>query len=49
MLKAEAFDQLKEDVRRELWPELVELMLAGRDVMVECSFWNRAAAMITRP
>lgn len=43
VLKAEAFDQLKEEVRREQRRELVELMLAGRDVVVDYSFWSRAA------
>ena len=43
VLGAEAFDQLKEDVRREQRQELVELMLAGRDVVVDYSFWSRAA------
>ncbi|MFC5200261.1 AAA family ATPase [Streptomyces kaempferi] len=43
VLEAEAFDQLKEEVRREQRQELVELMLAGRDVVVDYSFWSRAA------
>ncbi|WP_457492551.1 AAA family ATPase [Streptomyces sp. P5_D11] len=43
VLEAEAFDQLKEEVRREQRQELVELMLAGRDVAVDYSFWSRAA------
>lgn len=42
-LEAEAFDQLKEEVRREQRQELVELMLTGRDVVVDYSFWSRAA------
>ncbi|MCC9308404.1 ATP-binding protein [Kitasatospora sp. RB6PN24] len=43
VLAAEAYDQLKEEVRREQRQELVELMLAGRDVVVDYSFWSRAA------
>jgi len=43
VLGAEAFDQLKEEVRRQQRQELVELMLAGRDVVVDYSFWSRAA------
>ncbi len=43
VLEAEAFDQLKEVIRREQRQELVELMLAGRDVVVDYSFWSRAA------
>ncbi|WP_377269053.1 AAA family ATPase [Peterkaempfera sp. SMS 1(5)a] len=43
VLEAEAFDQLKEEVRREQRQELVELMLTGRDVVVDYSFWSRAA------
>ncbi|WP_438290583.1 AAA family ATPase [Streptomyces sp. HUAS TT7] len=43
VLETEAFDQLKEEVRREQRQELVELMLAGRDVVVDYSFWSRAA------
>ncbi|MFB7509323.1 AAA family ATPase [Streptomyces broussonetiae] len=43
VLEAEAFDRLKEEVRREQRRELVELMLAGRDVVVDYSFWSRAA------
>ncbi|MEU1415185.1 ATP-binding protein [Streptomyces sp. NPDC005731] len=43
VLKAEAFDQLKEEVRREQRQELVELMLARRDVVVDYSFWSRTA------
>ncbi|MFF0290791.1 AAA family ATPase [Streptomyces sp. NPDC005262] len=43
VLKAEEFDQLKEEVRREQRQELVELMLAGRDAVVDYSFWSRAA------
>lgn len=43
VLEAKAFDQLKEEVRREQRQELVELMLAGRDVVVDYSFWSRAA------
>lgn len=43
VLDAEAFDRLKEEVRRAQRKELVELMLAGRDVVVDYSFWSRAA------
>ncbi|MFJ3302816.1 AAA family ATPase [Streptomyces sp. NPDC086549] len=43
VLGAKAFDQLKEEVRRQQRQELVELMLAGRDVVVDYSFWSRAA------
>ncbi|MFD7677652.1 AAA family ATPase [Streptomyces sp. NPDC060187] len=43
VLGPEAFDRLKEEVRREQRQELVELMLAGRDVVVDYSFWSRAA------
>ncbi|MFE7795023.1 AAA family ATPase [Streptomyces sp. NPDC057460] len=43
VLEAEAFDQLKEEVRHEQRQELVDLMLAGRDVVVDYSFWSRAA------
>ncbi|MET7304523.1 ATP-binding protein [Embleya sp. NPDC005575] len=43
VLEAEAFDQLKEEVRRDQRQELVELMLAGCDVVVDYSFWSRAA------
>ncbi|MFC9930956.1 AAA family ATPase [Streptomyces sp. NPDC127190] len=43
VLDAEAFDQLKEEVRREQRQELVELMLAGRDVVMDYTFWSRAA------
>ena len=43
VLGAESFDRLKEEVRREQRQELVELMLAGRDVVVDYSFWSRAA------
>ncbi|ANP53046.1 putative kinase [Streptomyces griseochromogenes] len=43
VLEAEAFDRLKEEIRREQRQELVELMLAGRDVVVDYSFWSRAA------
>ncbi|MFF2746464.1 AAA family ATPase [Kitasatospora sp. NPDC058048] len=43
VLETEAFDQLKEEVRRQQRQELVELMLAGRDVVVDYSFWSRAA------
>ncbi|MFJ4191021.1 AAA family ATPase [Kitasatospora sp. NPDC089509] len=43
VLAAEEFDRLKEEVRREQRRELVDLMLAGRDVVVDYSFWSRAA------
>ncbi|MGI5143532.1 MULTISPECIES: AAA family ATPase [unclassified Streptomyces] len=43
VLGVEAFDQLKEEVRCQQRQELVELMLAGRDVVVDYSFWSRAA------
>ncbi|KRB66080.1 hypothetical protein ASE03_31355 [Kitasatospora sp. Root187] len=43
VLEADAFDRLKEVIRREQRQELVELMLAGRDVVVDYSFWSRAA------
>lgn len=43
VLEAEAFDRLKEEVRSEQRQELVELMLTGRDVVVDYSFWSRAA------
>ncbi|MGW2375186.1 MULTISPECIES: AAA family ATPase [Kitasatospora] len=43
VLETEAYDRLKEEVRREQRQELVELMLAGRDVVVDYSFWSRAA------
>ena len=43
VLEPEAFDRLKEEVRAEQRRELVELMRAGRDVVVDYSFWSRAA------
>jgi predicted kinase len=43
VLEAEAFDRLKDEVRRRQRQELVELMRAGRDVVVDYSFWSRAA------
>ncbi|MFD5467841.1 AAA family ATPase [Kitasatospora sp. NPDC127059] len=43
VLAAGAYDRLKEEVRREQRRELVELMRAGRDVVVDYSFWSRAA------
>ena len=43
VLGAEAFDRLKEEVRREQRQELVELMQARCDVVVDYSFWSRAA------
>jgi predicted kinase len=43
VLEAAEFDRLKEEVRGEQRRELVELMRAGRDVVVDYSFWSRAA------
>lgn len=43
VLDTEAYDRLKEDVRLEQRRELIELMLARRDVVVDYSFWSRAA------
>ncbi|MFJ9691165.1 AAA family ATPase [Kitasatospora sp. NPDC101183] len=43
VLAAEEFDRLKEEVRQQQRLELVELMRAGRDVVVDYSFWSRAA------
>ncbi|MFI1096428.1 AAA family ATPase [Streptomyces sp. NPDC020917] len=43
VLEAGEFDLLKEEVRREQRQELVALMRAGRDVVVDYSFWSRAA------
>ncbi|MER8184594.1 ATP-binding protein [Kitasatospora sp. NPDC094015] len=43
VLETAAYDRLKEEVRREQRQELIELMLAGRDVVVDYSFWSRAA------
>ncbi|MFC1410847.1 AAA family ATPase [Streptacidiphilus sp. N1-12] len=43
VLDLERYDGLKEVVRREQRQELVELMRAGRDVVVDYSFWSRAA------
>ena len=37
------FDALKEDVRRSQRLHLIELMLKGRDVVVDYTFWSRAA------
>ena len=42
-LESAHFDRLKEEVRREQRLELVELMRAGRNVVVDYSFWSRAA------
>lgn len=42
-LEAAAFDRLKEEVRREQRQELCGLMAAGRDVVVDYSFWSHAA------
>ena len=43
VLQPEAFDRLKEEVRARQRQELVELMAAGRDVVVDYSFWSRAS------
>jgi len=43
VLEMERYDELKDEVRREQRQELVELMRAGRDVVVDYSFWSRAA------
>ncbi len=43
VLSEQEFDRLKEEVRGEQRRELVELMRAGRDVVVDYSFWSRAA------
>jgi predicted kinase len=43
VLDAAALDELKEEIRAEQRQELVELMRTGRDVVVDYSFWNRAA------
>ncbi|HEX5114287.1 MAG TPA: ATP-binding protein [Pseudonocardiaceae bacterium] len=43
VLDAETFDRLKEEIRAEQRRELVELMRTGRDVVVDYSFWSRAA------
>ncbi|MFF0292107.1 AAA family ATPase [Kitasatospora sp. NPDC004614] len=42
-LEFEAYDRLKEEVRREQRQQLIELMLAGRDVVIDYSFWSRTA------
>ncbi|MFC1416191.1 AAA family ATPase [Streptacidiphilus cavernicola] len=42
VLEPEAYDRLKDEVRREQRQELVALMRAGRDVVVDYSFWSRA-------
>jgi len=42
-LEPEAYDRLKDEVRREQRQELVELMRTGRNVVVDYSFWSRAA------
>ena len=41
VLEPEAYDRLKNEVRDEQRQELVGLMLAGRDVVVDYSFWSR--------
>ncbi|GAA4977611.1 hypothetical protein GCM10023205_51530 [Yinghuangia aomiensis] len=43
VLAPEEFDALKDEVRAEQRVELVELLRAGRDVVVDYSFWSRAA------
>ena len=43
VLGTERYDELKEEVRREQRQELVGLMRTGRDVVVDYSFWSRAA------
>ncbi|MFI7004905.1 AAA family ATPase [Streptomyces sp. NPDC050145] len=43
VLEPEAFAALKEEVRGEQRRELVALMEAGRDVVVDYTFWSRAA------
>lgn len=43
VLEEGEFDRLKEEVRSEQRQELVALMRAGRDVVVDYSFWSRAA------
>ena len=42
VLEADAYDRLKNEVRDEQRRELVGLMRAGRDVVVDYSFWSRA-------
>ncbi|MFD5560457.1 AAA family ATPase [Kitasatospora griseola] len=42
-LEADAYGRLKDEVRRIQRDELVELVRAGRDVVVDYSFWSRAA------
>lgn len=43
VLSEAGFDRLKEVIRAEQRIELVALMRAGRDVVVDYSFWSRAA------
>ncbi|GAA1089245.1 ATP-binding protein [Kitasatospora arboriphila] len=43
VLAEAAFDALKEEVRREQRQELIQLMRARRNVVVDYSFWSRAA------
>ncbi|WP_208866018.1 AAA family ATPase [Kitasatospora cheerisanensis] len=43
VLAAEEFDRLKEEVRGRQRRELVELLRAWRDVVVDYSCWSRAA------
>ena len=42
-LEQEGYYRLKDEVRREQRQELVELMRTGRNVVVDYSFWSRAA------
>ncbi|MCZ4124610.1 AAA family ATPase [Streptomyces sp. H39-S7] len=43
VLETERYDELRNQVRQEQRRELVELMRTGRDVVVDYSFWSRAA------
>ncbi|MET8542182.1 ATP-binding protein [Kitasatospora sp. NPDC004799] len=43
LLPPAEFDRLKDEIRREQLVELVELMRAGRDVVVDYTFRSRAA------
>ncbi|MBT2467038.1 ATP-binding protein [Streptomyces sp. ISL-66] len=42
-LDPEEYDRLRADVERELWCELERLLEAGEPVVVDNSFWSRAA------
>ena len=42
-LEPERYDRLKDQVRREQRQELVELMRAGQNVVMDYSFWSRAS------